>query len=267
MKSTADMEQEKKYLRDNMFVISCAARTGSTMLVHMLRTHPGIICHGEVYTGDKVGTLTANYPLKRQNPELESELLRCYRELPEIFFYKYVYDLQGRSVVGFKFKTSELFDPKYSHVAKILIEDIDIKVVHLHRSDLVAQYISHQVVLNQTGITFVTKPEDRTPIEQFNVDLKHFRDYVNNVFHKEQSSLDCYSKHRGYYISYEDIVSESEPAINSLQEFIGVQPSKLKKGTEKIIDRELADLVTNLAVVRELYAELEDCRPIKNCFS
>lgn len=258
------MKQDIKYLRDNMFVISCAARTGSTMLVHMLRANPRIICHGEVYAGDAIGALTVNYRIKRQDSELDSKLLRHYKEAPELFFYKYVYDLQGRLAAGFKFKTDELFHPNYATVAKLLGEDKDIKVIHLYRNDLVAQYISHQVVLNQNGLTLISKNETRPQLSEFGVELNHFRDYVADVFHREQSSLDFYSEHRGYCISYEDAVCESEPVLNALQEFIGVPPTKLKKGTEKIIEQELKDLVTNLAEVRELYAELEDRRPIKN---
>lgn len=33
------------------FVVVCAARTGSTMLCHMLNSHPSILCHGEVLGG------------------------------------------------------------------------------------------------------------------------------------------------------------------------------------------------------------------------
>ena len=258
------MIQGRTYLRDNMFVISCAARTGSTMLVHMLRSNPRIICHGEVYVGGAIGALTVNYRVKRQETELESELLRCYRETPVIFFYKYLYDLQGRLVAGFKFKTDELFHPDYATVAKLLGEDKDIKVVHLYRSDLVAQYISHQVLLNQTGVSLVTKPENRPQLSEFKVELSHFHEYIADVFRREESSLSYYSEHRGYCISYEDAVCETESVINDLQEFIGVPPARLKKGTEKIINQELSGLVTNLAEIRECYAELADRRPIKS---
>src|SRR5215813_14269635 len=37
--------------RVTRFIILCAARTGSTMLRHMLNSHPDVRCHGEVMTG------------------------------------------------------------------------------------------------------------------------------------------------------------------------------------------------------------------------
>lgn len=259
------MKQDIKHLRDNMFVISCAARTGSTMLVHMLRTNPRIICHGEVYAGDAIGALTVNYRIKRQDSELDSKLLGHYREAPELIFFKSMcMTYRVDWPLGLSLKTDELFHPSYATVAKRLGEDKDIKIIHLYRNDLVAQYISHQVVLNQNGLTLISKNETRPQLSEFGVELNHFRDYVADVFHREQSSLDFYSEHRGYCISYEDAVCESEPVLNAPQEFIGVPPARLKKGTKKIIEQELEDLVTNLAEVRELYTELEDRRPTKN---
>jgi len=35
--------------RDNIYMITCPARSGSTMLVHLLRSHPDIISHDEVF--------------------------------------------------------------------------------------------------------------------------------------------------------------------------------------------------------------------------
>ncbi len=37
------------------FMIACAARTGSTMLVRTLRTHPALLVHGEVWGDRMVG--------------------------------------------------------------------------------------------------------------------------------------------------------------------------------------------------------------------
>lgn len=252
------------YIRDNMFVISCAARTGSTMLVHMLRSNPRIICHGEVYNGNQVGALTVNYRVKRQNGDIERELLKCYQEQPTVFFYKYLYDLQGRLAAGFKFKTDELFLPDYHRVSSLLGGDKDIKVIHLYREDLVGQFISHQVVLRQTGVTLITSPSERPRIESFTVDLDEFSRYVEDVFRREQASLDFYATHRSFFVSYEQAVREEDVVLTGLQEFIGVPPVQLKKGTEKIIDEPLENVVTNVREIQEAYAEFEARRPIKN---
>ena len=37
------------------FMIACAARTGSTMLVRTLRSHPALVMHGEVWGERMVG--------------------------------------------------------------------------------------------------------------------------------------------------------------------------------------------------------------------
>ena len=44
--------------RDNGFMITCPARSGSSMLVHLLRSHPEICAHDEVFSPDKVRGLS-----------------------------------------------------------------------------------------------------------------------------------------------------------------------------------------------------------------
>ena len=47
------------------FMIACAARTGSTMLVRTLRSHPGLVVHGEVWGDGMVGRGQRNHPIVR----------------------------------------------------------------------------------------------------------------------------------------------------------------------------------------------------------
>lgn len=251
------------YLRDDLFVINCAARTGSTMLVHMLRTNPAVLCHGEVYTGEEIGTLTGRYAEMRAIADSWEQLTHCYLQDPERFFYFYLFDLQGKSAAGFKFKTSELFDPRYARTAELLALNTHIKVLHLYRADMVAQYVSHQIVLHQTGLTVITRAEDRPAIKPFALDPNDFATYVADVFKREQASLDFYAKHRGHFLSYEELVAHEDGVLNALQEFIGVPPVRLSKKTEKIVVQELSEIVLNLGEIRDLYVQLSKQRPIQ----
>src|SRR5207249_6431079 len=53
----------------NGFMITCPARSGSSMLVHLLRSHPEICAHDEVFSPDKVRGLSGKYLQKsREDP-------------------------------------------------------------------------------------------------------------------------------------------------------------------------------------------------------
>jgi len=41
-------------LRAGLFMITCPARVGSSMLVNALQTHPAIVCHMEIFNPARV---------------------------------------------------------------------------------------------------------------------------------------------------------------------------------------------------------------------
>ena len=234
-----------RHFRDNKFIISCPARSGSTMLVHLLRSNPHILCHGEVFGGDTIGPLRGVYPAKRKSdPSFEERLWQYRTQCPETFLYDIVFDTQDRRVVGFKFKTDEAFDPKYQDVFDIIRRDTAIKVIHLRRKDLLDQYISHQVVLNQTQTTFVTSHETIPEISPFRVDIPHLLAYFSEVLKREKLAHQVYANHRQAMVNYEDLVHETHPIRDSVQMFLGLQPVPLTTTTRKIIQRN-TDLIMN----------------------
>jgi LPS sulfotransferase NodH len=235
------------YLRNNKFIVSCAARTGSTMLVHLLRSNPAILCHGEVFDTDSIGHLVAHYArLRRADPYADAQLFAYRSAHPEAFLYDIVFDLQGsgRRVVGFKFKTDEAFDPAFADVAEVIRRDVDIKVIHLRRRNLLDQYVSHQVVLNQTGVTLLQN-DDVPEVSPFTVDVEHLLAYVRDVIDREQRALDVYSGHRGFGVDYEDLVAGIPEVCERMQAFLDVKPVAMTTPTKKILQDNLA-LVQNL---------------------
>lgn len=71
---------------DTKFIISCAARTGSTMLVHLLRANTNILCHGEVYGGETLGSLWGKYrQLREEDANFDRALHRMAEGGPEDF--------------------------------------------------------------------------------------------------------------------------------------------------------------------------------------
>ena len=234
------------YLRDSKFLICCAARTGSTYLVHLLRSNPEVLCHGEVIDLSGVGALAGSYALLRQeSAEFELLLQKKLIENPERFIYDNIFDGQTRKVVGFKFKTDELFDPRYARYKDILATDTDIKVIHLVRKNLLDQYISHQVVLKQTGVTLLHSDAAAPQIHPFSCDIEHALAYFEDVIQRERLAADFYAKHRSISVSYEGLQDQSQNDREVIQLFLGVTVLPLDSSTKKII-RDSRELLINL---------------------
>ena len=239
------------HLRDSKFIINCAARTGSTFLVHLLRSNPKILCHGEVIALDRVGALVGTYGRKRREIEgFEQALHDKMLARPTEFIYDNIFDSQGHRVVGFKYKTDESLNSAYKPYTDIIAGDEEIKVIHLRRRNLLDQYISHQVVLHQTGVTMITSDDEKPEIQPFEADITHAINYLRDVVDREQRSIDLYTKHRCFFADYENLLPESSNDRLDLQRFLDVGVQALTTSTKKIIT-DNRGLLTNLDQVLE----------------
>lgn len=237
------------HLRDSKFIISCAARSGSTMLVHLLRSHPEVVCHGEVFEPSRIGQLDGNYALRRRLDPANEGRLMAYRSIrPDAFLYDVVFDTQGHRAVGFKFKSDEAFDPAYRDIADLIYRDTDIKILHLRRRNILDQYVSHQVVLQQSGVTLVAHDSAQTEPRPFVIDVKDLAEYALDVIHRERRAAAVYAAHRQGVVDYEALVDSDPATRNRMQTFLGLNCMPLSTPTRKIIKRN-ADLVENLEEV------------------
>jgi hypothetical protein len=236
-------------LRDDKFLISCAARTGSTMLVHLLRSHPDVICHGEAFRKDSIAALHGRYGALRQDG-LGDQLSRYRQQHPGAFLYDVIFDRQNRAVAGFKFKTDEQFLDPWADIAKLVERDRDIKIIRLHRRDLLDQYVSHQVVLRH-GVATTLKAGAAPPdVRPFRIDPAVILSYLDAVRRRDRRADEVYSDHRQFQIAYEDLLDEAHPVRGELLGFLGVPVAPLSTPTTKIL-RDNAALVVNLAEVME----------------
>ena len=244
------------HFRNDKFMISCAARSGSSMLCTLIHSHPQAICHHEVFAFEGQPTVMGAYGRKRrQNREFEKRL-RNYRDArPEAFLYDIVFNPQGRRCVGFKFKTDESLKPAYKDILNLIVRDTDIKIVHLVRRNVLDQYISHRMV-EQTGKTYIRKESERPEFQPFEIDTEHLSYYVRDVRARQEFSFQIFRKHRGTVIYYEDI-SDLEPStVNDLQSFLDLDRHSLSTTMKKIIQGN-TDLVQNLDEVSATLAKEE----------
>jgi LPS sulfotransferase NodH len=240
------------HLRDDKFLISCAARTGSTMLVQLLRSHPQVVCHGEVFRSDSISALDGRYhglPAE----ELGGRLLPYRVQQPAAFLYDVIFDRQTGLAAGFKFKTDEQFLRPWADIAQLVARDRDIKIIRLRRRDLLAQYVSHEVVLRQGVATTLKVGEAPPQVRPFRVDPKTIVAYLDDVARRDRLADEAYSNHRQLQVAYEDLLDDANPARADLLSFLGVTAHPLSTRTVKILG-DNASLVTNLPDVMDVLA-------------
>ena len=241
------------HFRDDKFLISCAARSGSSMLCTLIGSHPQALCHHEVFAHETPPTVFGVYGRKRKNSLEFERLLRRYRDQhPQRFLYDIVFNPQGRRCVGFKFKTDEAFQPRYQFIRDLVAGDRDIKIIHLIRRNLLDQYVSHRVV-EKTGITFIRPTEKRPQVAPFTVDIEHFIAYVRNVKKRQQAAFDLYRNHRSLILAYEDIIAPQSTALDDLQAFLNIGNRPLSPAMAKII-KNSGELVSNLKDVQAAWS-------------
>jgi len=101
------------------------------MLVHLLRSHPDIISHDEVFSSGTLGGITGTYLIKRrQEPDFAERMAAVRDRDPIKFLYKIVLDLQGKKAVCFKLKHDELILPEYKVLRDEIVNDADFRIIH-----------------------------------------------------------------------------------------------------------------------------------------
>ena len=237
------------HLRHDKFLIHCAARSGSTMLVHQLNSHPRVRCHDEPFGAENVGNIVGYVAEARaDNPEWNERLEWLRSRRIERFLYDVLFDTRDVSAIGFKYKADESLLRSHRKVTRALVEDRDIKVIHLRRRDLLAQYVSHRLVLEQTGVTLSHVGDERPEFRPLAVDPGRCVKTIRDIEARFQKSAALFADHRSHDVDYEDL---TDPATHAeLCAFLEVESRPFTTTTQKIVDRPLASLVTNFEDVR-----------------
>ena len=235
--------------RHSRFMIACAARTGSTMLVRTLRSHPRLIVHGEVWGGRMVGVDGPLAEACEADPAMRDALEARRFEQPARVLREFL-DPHDAQSVGFKLKYDELVRPQWQAIRRLVEADADLAIVFLHRRDLLRRYLSHQVVLRQTGVTVVVAGGTPPPVEPFAVDID---DLLRNIAETRRRTHEfemAFAAHPSLQVAYEDLADDPQAQCGRVFDFLGVEPAPVRVATEKIVRTSPEALVINYRDVR-----------------
>jgi hypothetical protein len=231
------------------FMIACAARTGSTMLVRTLRSHPGVIMHGEVWGDAMVGL---DGPLAREceaDPAAFAALEAARFQAPAETLQRFL-EPHGAQAIGFKLKFDELVRPQWQAVRELVEADAPLRIVFLHRRDLLRRYLSHQVVLRQTGITNVPVGGALPEIAPFAVDVADCLRDIAETRARTREFEAVFAAHPSMQLAYEDLAADPQAACDRVFDFLGIPSAPVRVATERIVRTPPEALVLNYDELR-----------------
>ena len=235
--------------RYSRFMITCAARTGSTMLVRTLRSHPDLIMHGEVWGDSMVGVDGPLAQAGETDPEQFAALEALRFRDPERALQTFL-SAHDAHAAGFKLKFDELVRPEWAQLRELVERDNQLAIVFLHRRDLLQRYLSHQVVLRQTGITVVAAGDTPPRIEPFEVDIDDLLGNIAQIHQRRQTFESAFAAHPSLQVAYEDLAADPQTQCNRVFAFLGVASAPVSVPTAKIVRLAPEQLVRNFDQVQ-----------------
>jgi LPS sulfotransferase NodH len=236
------------------FIIVCPARSGSTMLAHLVRSHPDCVSNSEVMAfTDNVGGFDSSIRKHLASYGDESELVRWRREDPVDFMNRAAFYAGDHLWGGFKIKSDELVLREYASILDALRADRSIKVLHLNRANLLERYVSWVMVNEVTGVTMAVRREDVPEFGTVRISpRKAERDFV--LAEERQALVDgWFANHEMLQLLYEDLTRDPVGESKRICDFLDVESRALTTQTIKIAPH-VSTLISNFDQLREHFA-------------
>lgn len=223
------------------FVVLCPARSGSTLLMTLLWSHPACAIFGEIF----------GPPTPAHVEALGEPVMALRQSDPPTFFAALYAPQEGKSAIGFKFKFKQLFRTAIKPARDVLAEDPDLRVVLLTRRDLLRRFLSiAQVRQNYKQYNFSYGEEPPPPLP-LRLDVEACLDDCEQVIRREQRLRTIFARQPRLELTYEDLLADPDAATGRVQDFIGLPRHSLRSGLKRLTVGALEDLVINLPEIVE----------------
>jgi LPS sulfotransferase NodH len=244
------------------FVIFSTERSGSSLLVTLLKSHSNITCFGEIFNKTSVIFSTPDYPPVNNSLVFKLRNLNPVKFIQDIIFKKYS---DNKKAVGFKIHYDQ--GQQYKSVLKYITNDPYVKIIFLNRQNMLETFLSKKLAY-KTGVWFVIKDEDvqfiknmgihkYSTIEEYqnktnkiSIDPKEFEEYHKNIIYWKNHYENMFTNNQKYHITYEDILNKQDETINGLLKFLEVKQEHLNTPLIKQQSNPLHEVIIN-------YKELE----------
>ena len=231
-------------------IIYCPPRSGSANLQMVLSSHPQVHNEGEVFNPSVLEEYPANSPIRTlvdPDPEHFFQLLTHLRQSTK------------KDEVGIKLLYTTL---EADERESLLLSGV--KIVHLYRSDLLAQALSYAVALRSNVWHLTEESEDldcsfRIPESELEKNIS----FIENTFHRTRKLLSRGVTH--IEIEYAEFYKSPEIGLRRIQDFLGVERTGLDPDFFRFKTRErflYHECVENFSLIKRLFGERRLPEPV-----
>jgi len=235
------------------FVVIAARRTGSTHLANMLRRHPDILCHGEVFHRRR---MWLHWPKADLDGDTMAQLLELRRAAPASFLERVYTRSYGRDHVGFK-----IFSGQDDAALTKLVSDSAVRKIVLYRTNVLANF-SSDLAARAAGQWSIRKGGERpqaVKVQFVEQEFRAFHDEYVSFYRRAIEALNA-SRQVFHVIRYDEL--NQQGFIAGLVSFIGADPSRLasdsgeRSGHVKANPSDILSRFTNPETAREFLGDL-----------
>ncbi len=227
------------------FIILSDYRSGSNLLMNLIKSHPNAHCYSELFYGKKIFWASKVYGKSEAN----SKALYLRKQSPLIFLDKYCFRKYTKlmQAVGFKLMYFDLFKNKSIDLNNLLSHYPDLKIIHLKRKNYLERFVSDKMVKLTGEAVAVDKSDwEKASVKANKVRIEaticeddfKWREQMEN----ELADAFSHSKNSRITVYYEDLNINKIAESNRVIEFLNLTPIKLetkqiKQNTKKLSDR------------------------------
>jgi LPS sulfotransferase NodH len=220
------------------FAILCEPRTGSTLLHTYLNFHPNIKSYGELIR-EQV----------EKNHDSDPALL------PTKVFRAHGRHLQA---IGLKLFYFYYDHPAYSNTFKEIVEQKDIKIIHLVRKDIFRLYVSLKLAQKTNIWSSSNGHSNKKNKPKIFIKTDAFEIFAKTYVQRQHYFKMLFKSHEVLFISYEDLTTNPPAVLEQVQKFLGVKPKHLLSLLKKQNIDALESVVINYDEIRKTIDHIVD---------
>jgi LPS sulfotransferase NodH len=237
-------------MKDKTFILA-SARTGSGLLTFSLDQHPNFHAIGEILA------LEGRY-MPNEAKEVLSSKAYGVKNVETAEFP--IGSLARQCITDHRYISKVMQKADLCKILYWQMPDMDVihnirywgsKVIHLHRRDLLAAYVS-LLIAEQTGQWHANPGDKVRSHKKVSLDYNTFEHFIADYLQKE-TLIDHILYPNKIDVYYEDLVRRWNYEMAKVQKFLGLEVVNLPQNTKQTITDNHRELVSNFHKVRAHY--------------
>lgn len=229
------------------FIVLAGARSGSTFLKNMLKSHPSVVCFGEVFNQSKIQWDMHDFNKRYNTPEIKQA-----RDANLTGFADYVFDLAsetGAQCAGFKLLYRHFgYSPAHKMLIPYLHENEDIQIIHLKRHNSFKRFCSLQIANKRVSMGKTMnayRPDDVEEKMSIEVNPENCLTYLKKSALNAAKYDGLFANRSIHQVSYEELAANTSKVMAGILHFLDLKPAPLTINTHKVRKQPISEVVTN----------------------